>query len=260
MLKDANFLCELGTEEIPAGYLPPAIEAAKRLFIDNLEENRINFKSIEVYATPRRIAILASGMAETQREEVAEIKGPSVKAAYGADGSPTRALEGFLKGNGIAREDLATRDTDKGAYLFARKRLAKKKTADLLPGIIAGIIAQIPFPKRMRWSDKAVTFPRPIRYFLIILDGGGPLEIDGVASSNKTRGHYIQHNRMLEVNSIKDYDGILKQNGVIVNQQERKEIIKRDLEEAAHKAKGFLLEDEEHPLIPPVLLKGFRGG
>ncbi|OHD67886.1 MAG: glycine--tRNA ligase subunit beta [Spirochaetes bacterium RBG_16_49_21] len=245
MLKDANFLCELGTEEIPAGYLPPAIEAAKRLFIDNLEENRINFKSIEVYATPRRIAILASGMAETQREEVAEIKGPSVKAAYGADGSPTRALEGFLKGNGIAREDLATRDTDKGAYLFARKRLAKKKTADLLPGIIAGIIAQIPFPKRMRWSDKAVTFPRPIRYFLIILDGGGPLEIDGVASSNKTRGHYIQHNRMLEVNSIKDYDGILKQNGVIVNQQERKEIIKRDLEEAAHKAKGFLLEDEE---------------
>jgi glycyl-tRNA synthetase beta chain len=246
MLKDANFLCELGTEEIPAGYLPPAIDAAKKLLIDDLAEHRIDVGGVEVYATPRRIAVMASGMATAQREDTTEIKGPPVKAAYGKDGSPTKALEGFLKGNGITSDDLITRDTEKGAYLFARKKLGVKNTADLLPGIIGGLIARIPFPKRMRWGDGEVTFPRPIRYFLFLFnDRVIPFSIEGVASSKKTRGHYIQNNRMVEVPSIREYEGILKENGVIVSQSERKEAIRRGLKEAARAASGALLEDEE---------------
>jgi glycyl-tRNA synthetase beta chain len=246
MLRDANFLCELGTEEIPAGYLPPAVEAFKGLFVSSLKENRIDFGGIEVHATPRRIAVLISGLSPAQREETAEVKGPSVKVAYDASGKPTKALQGFLKGNGITADDIFTREFDKGAYLCARKKLEAKNTADLLAAIITNIIAQVPFPKRMYWSDKTISFPRPIRYFLILFNGSIiPLQIDGIASSNKTRGHYIQHNRMFEIDTIGSYDAQLKKNGVIVSQDERKEIIRKELAGAAQKAGGSILADDE---------------
>ncbi len=246
MLKDANFLLELGTEEIPAGYIPPAIEAVKKVFTENLGGNRIDFESIEVYATPRRTAVLISKLAASQREEEVELKGPSVKAAYDASGNPTKALEGFIKGNSISAGDVYTRDSDKGSYVFAKKKLDSKKTGDLLPGIITQIVSAIPYPKRMRWSDKSVTFPRPIRYFVILFnDRLIPFEIDGIASSNRTRGHYIQNNHMVEIGAIGSYDDILRKNGIIVNQAERKEMIRKDLAAAAKKAGGKLLDDEE---------------
>ncbi|HOT46377.1 MAG TPA: glycine--tRNA ligase subunit beta [Spirochaetota bacterium] len=246
MLKDANFLLELGTEEIPAGYIPPAIEAVKKVFVENLGGNRINFDSIEVYATPRRIAVLISKLAASQREEEVELKGPSVKAAYDPEGKPTKALEGFIKGNGISAADVFTRESDKGSYVFAKKKLEAKKTESLLPAIITQIVGAIPFPKRMRWSDKTVTFPRPIRYFVILFDNRViPFEIDGIASSNMTRGHYIQNNRMVEIGDIGSYDDILKMNGVIVDQAERKEMIRKDLAAAAKQAGGKLLDDED---------------
>ncbi|MBN2158187.1 MAG: glycine--tRNA ligase subunit beta [Spirochaetes bacterium] len=246
MLKNANFLLELGTEEVPAGYLPPAIDAARRIFEDSLKGNRIDFKEVAVYATPRRMAVLISGLAESQREEEVELKGPSVKAAYDAAGKPTRALEGFMKGNGLSPGDLFNRESDKGAYVFAKKRLEAQNTDTLLPGIITQIVASVQFPKRMRWSDKSLTFPRPIRYFLILFNGRLiPYEIDGIASSNTTRGHYIQHNRMVAVDSIADYDATLKKNGVIADQAERKRMIIEGLAAEAKKAGGRLLEDPE---------------
>ncbi|TFH38459.1 MAG: glycine--tRNA ligase subunit beta, partial [Chrysiogenales bacterium] len=183
---------------------------------------------------------------EAQREEETELKGPSVKAAYGPDGAPTRALDGFMKGNGIGIDALFTKESEKGDYVFARKKLTAEKTESLLPGIIGKIVEAMPFPKRMRWSDKRVTFPRPIRYFLVLFNGRViPYEIEGIASSNKTRGHYIQHNKMVEVRKIGDYGDLLRKNGVIVDQEERKGLIRAGLEEAARKAGGRLLEDEE---------------
>ena len=246
MLKDANFLLELGTEEIPAGYLPPAIEAVRKTFTESLDAGRIAHGGIEVFATPRRIAVMAAGLAESQREEEVELKGPSVKAAYDADGKPTKALEGFLKGNGITAADVFTKDAEKGSYVFARKKLDSKKTAELLPDIVAKIVGSVPFPKRMRWSDKSVTFPRPLRYFLIMFNGRViPFAIEGIESSNRTRGHYIQHDRMVEVASIGDYVDMLKKNGVIADQEERKRVIRDGLHAAAKEAGGVLLEDEE---------------
>jgi len=245
MLTNANFLLELGTEEVPAGYIPPAIEAMKKVFVDSLTASRIGFTGVEVYATPRRTAVLIDGLAGSQREDEVELKGPSVKAAYDAAGKPTKALEGFIKGNGISAPDVFQRESEKGAYLFAKKKLDAKKTEDLLPGIISQIVSSVPYPKRMRWSDKSVTFPRPIRYFCILFnDKLVPFDIDGIASSNKTRGHYIQHNRMVEVGSIKQYGDLLKENGVILNQEERRGTIRKELAAAARKAGGELLEDE----------------
>ncbi len=246
MLQNANFLCEIGTEEIPAGYLLPAVVFIKKSFGERMKDERIAFDAVEVYATPRRLAILASNVAPAQSEEEVELKGPSVKAAYDAAGMPTKALQGFLKGNSIEEGRVVRRTTDKGEYLFATKMLASKKSGDILPGIVEDMVKNIPFPKRMRWSDLKLSFPRPIAYFCVLFnDTVVPLELSGIASSNKIRGHYIRHNRMVEVKSIGSYDELLRENGVIVDHNERRRIIREELERTAKSLGGELVFDDE---------------
>lgn len=246
MLKDANFLCEIGTEEIPAGYIQSAINSMQKSFEKELKDNRIDFNSSAVYATPRRLVILISGLAEHQREEETEIKGPSVKAAYDDKGQPSKALQGFLKGNGLTIEDIESRETDKGGYIFAVKKLGALESRNILPGIIERTLSGMAFPKRMRWSDKDITFPRPIKYFLILFNGSViPFEMDGIVSGDMTRGHFVQHDRMLRISSIEDYEKTLAENGVILDQEKRRELIKKELHAAAEKAGGMLYEDDD---------------
>lgn len=246
MLQNANFLCEIGTEEIPAGYLPPAIAFIKKSFGESLKEERIAFEAIEVYATPRRLSVLASNVAPAQSEEEVELKGPSVKAAYDAEGRPTKALQGFLKGNAIEEGQVARRTTDKGEYLFATKTLASKKSGEIIPGIIENIVKNLPFPKKMRWSDLKLSFPRPITYFCVLFnDRVVPFELSGIASSNLIRGHYIRHNRMVEVKSIASYQELLRENGVLVDHDERREIIRAELERMAKSLGGELVFDDD---------------
>lgn len=246
MLKNANFLCEIGTEEIPAGYIPVAAASLKNIMTERFTEARIDFSGIEVYATPRRFAILVADLAESQRSETVELKGPSAQAAYDPQGNPTKALQGFLKGNGLEPGDVAVRDTDKGSYIFASKKLESGRTVEIIPSIIETIVHSLPFPKRMKWSDKRVTFPRPIRYFLLMFnDAVIPFEIEGIKSGNLTRGHFVQANRMIEINKISEYEGKLRENLVILDQDERKDIIRKGLVEAAGRAGGVLYEDED---------------
>lgn len=246
MLSNANFLFEIGTEEIPAGYIPPIIKDLKNTFTKKLEEYRISFKEIETYATPRRLVVLTSGMAESQREDEIEIKGPSVKAAYDEKGEPTKALTGFLNGNNISKDNLFRKKTDKGEYVFAIKKMASKKTELIIPEIIEYIIQNIGTPKKMRWSDKSINFPRPISYFLILLnDKILPFQISDIKSSDITRGHFIQHNKMLKINKISDYEQILRQNGIILDHEKRKEYILNELNNAAAGVGGKIVEDEE---------------
>jgi glycyl-tRNA synthetase beta chain len=246
MLQNANFLCEIGTEEIPAGYLPPAIVYIKKSFGERLKEDRVAFDAVEVYATPRRIVILASGVASVQSEEEVELKGPSVKAAYDAEGKPTKALMGFLKGNGVEETHLLKRTTDKGEYLFAKKTLASEKTSAILPVILADIIRNIPFPKKMRWCDLKLAFPRPIAYFCVLFnDAVVPFEMSGIASSDFVRGHYVRHNRMVRVESISAYGSLMKENGVVVDHTERRETIRGELERTARSLGGELVSDDD---------------
>lgn len=246
MLSNANFLCEIGTEEIPAGYIPPAINSLKTIFSEKLKDGRIDYTAIEVYATPRRLAVLISGLADGQRSEIAELKGPSAQAAYDGEGNPTKALQGFLKGNGVETKDLKVVETDKGKYIYAYKQLDAGKTEDIIPSIITEAVSSIPFPKRMKWSNKKVTFPRPINYFVLMFnDKLIPFEIEGIKSGTKTRGHFVQFNKMLEIDKISSYEKILNDNGVILNQDDRKEKIRKALADAAVKAGGKLNEDED---------------
>ena len=245
MLNNANFLCEIGTEEIPAGYLPPAIESIEKTFREQLADKRIDFDSILVMATPRRLAILVSGLSDKQRAEEVELKGPAVSASYEADGKPAKPLLGFLKGNDVTEKDLFKKDLGKGEYVFAKKMLSSKSTLEIIPNIIKTIVNEVPFPKRMRWSDKTLSFPRPIDYFAIMFnDVVVPFEFEGIPSSNKVRGHYIRYNKMIQITKIADYESLLRQNGVIVNHVERKEAIHAALHKAAADA-GCVLHDDE---------------
>jgi len=246
MMDKVNFLCEIGTEEIPAGYLPLMIKDMEKAFRLKLEENRIGFKDIEVFATPRRLAALVSDMAGSQSEEEVELKGPSVKAAYDEKGGPTKALSGFLNGNKISIDDVFIKKTEKGEYIFARKNMDSGKTEDIIPSIIEFIVKNAGTPKKMRWSDKDLSFPRPVSYFLIMLnDRVIPFEISGIKSSNLTRGHFIQHNKMIEIKKISDYEKTLAENGVILDQKKRKEHIHKELLKAAEKIGGMLVDDPE---------------
>ena len=248
MLNNANFLCEIGTEEIPAGYMPAAIESAGKTFRQRLTESRIGFDDVSVMATPRRIAILASNLAESQRSEKTEIKGPAANAAYTPDGKPSQPLLGFLKSNGLTEKDIFKKDAGKGEYIFAQKTLESKKTVEIIPDIIKDIVSGTPFPKRMRWSVKSIDFPRPINYFAIIFNGKiVPFELDGIPSSNMVKGHYIRYNKMLPVDDIAAYEDLLRENGVILDQSKRKELIRAELHKAAEES-GYVLSDDENLL------------
>ncbi|MDY6933585.1 MAG: glycine--tRNA ligase subunit beta [Spirochaetota bacterium] len=246
MLKNANFLFEIGTEEIPAAYIPSALNAMMEIFKQKLNDSRIEFDEIEVYATPRRLVVLVSNMASFQRECEVEIKGPSARAAYNSNGSPTKALHGFMKANSIKDNDVYKKMTDNGEYVYAIKKMEALSTPDILPEIFEFIITSLSFPKRMRWSDKDINFPRPITYFLILLNNRViPFELSGIISSNTTRGHYIQSNQMIEIVDINEYEKRLQKHGVILNHHERKEFIRKELSNAASTLGGVLIEDEE---------------
>jgi glycyl-tRNA synthetase beta chain len=245
-MEQMNFLCEIGTEEIPAGYIPGAIEYLEKTFTEKLSSERIDCGGITVYATPRRLIVYGKNIAERQREEMLELKGPAADRAYDSDGKPAKALQGFMQGNGFTEKDLEKRETPKGVYIFAKKQAATGATVEILPDFIKSIVLSIPFPKTMRWGSGTISFARPIRYLCVLLnDKVVPVEIDGIKAGNLTRGHYIRSKGMLEVKSISMYADLLRKNHVIFDQNERKEIIRKELAKAAADLGGVLVEDED---------------
>jgi glycyl-tRNA synthetase beta chain len=245
-MEKVNFLFEIGTEEIPAGYIPGAITFLEKYFTATFDEQRIACAGVKVYATPRRLVVTATDVASSQKEEMIELKGPSADRAYDADGRPSKALQGFLAGNGILEKNLEKKETPKGVYLFAHKKAESQKTELILPDIILKAITGLPFPKTMTWNVKKIAFPRPIRYLCILFnDKVVPFEIEGIVSDRKTRGHYVRSRGMLDVASIKEYAALLKKHFVILDQEERKSIIRNELKKAADSVKGVLVEDED---------------
>jgi glycyl-tRNA synthetase beta chain len=246
MLDNTNLLFELGTEEIPAGYIPTALEALKEKLQTAFNDLLIDYSEIETYATPRRIVVCVSDLAETQKEETVEMRGPSVDKAFDDNDKPSKALLGFLRGNGVELDAIEKRDTGKGVYVFVQKTRETKPTVDLLPELLTEIVHTLPFPKKMKWSTKEIQFPRPLRYlFALYNDKTLSFEIDGIKSSNVTRGHFIQNDKLIEINSAKEYEQKLIAHGVTLDQTKRSHIIKEKLTEAAKSLNLILVEDDE---------------
>ena len=242
----AEFLLEIGTEEIPSGYIPRALENMKGFLEKEFQNQRIAYKEIKAMGTPRRLVLTASGVATTQEGRLTEVIGPAKRIAFNEQGEPTKAALGFARGQGIGIEQLQVVKTDKGEYVAARKEEKGEETNQLLPAILPRLISSISFPKSMRWMDLENTFARPIHWILALFDGTVvPFQVGNVSSSNLSRGHRFMAPGSFQVKDVGEYLRRLKNSSVIVNPEERKELIIGELNKAAGEVSGNILPDDE---------------
>ncbi|MDD3436335.1 MAG: glycine--tRNA ligase subunit beta [Candidatus Gastranaerophilales bacterium] len=216
-----KYLLEIGTEELPYKFIPQAVEQLKAGFENFLQSNKIDFKSLEVYATPRRLAVLINDLAQKQPDEEKIVKGPIKKVAYDEDGNLTQAGKGFLQKNKVSEKDAYLENN----YLHAKVFTKGKLTADLLQENVVQIVFKLQGPYFMRWGVNEQKFSRPIRWVVSILDDKEiPLDILGVKSSKFTKGHRFSDAKT-EIKNPDEYIEKLKKVHVYVNQDERKSLI-----------------------------------
>jgi glycyl-tRNA synthetase beta chain len=227
-----RFVLEIGTEEIPPRFFPPALGQLREEGEKTLQRARLSFDEIAVYGTPRRLVFLAEGLAEKQAAETREERGPASKVAFDADGNPTKAAHGFARRHGLQPENLVVKDTDQGQYVFAviqeSELLAKEALAEYLPTLIAGLS----FPKSMRWGLGRVRFGRPIRWLLALVDEDViEFSLEHLKSDRLTRGHPVLADGMHEVRDAAAYEETLRQQSIAVVPDERLELIYRQIED-----------------------------
>ncbi len=243
----AELLLEIGTEEIPAGYLENGLSELKRLAEECLIENRINLAGrIHVYGTPRRLVLTGTGVSKKQEDLVKEVTGPPKKVAYDQEGLPTKAAEGFAKKQGVSVDELKTITTDKGEYLFVKQEILGRPTQDILSERLPGIIGEIPWPKSMRWGDVGFPFVRPVHWILCLFDGGVvPFEAAGVKSGGTTRGHRFMAPDTVTVESIAHYRKVLENASVVLDPEVRQQVVLKAATDAAAGVGGVPADDPE---------------
>ncbi|AFQ45812.1 glycine--tRNA ligase subunit beta [Desulfosporosinus meridiei] len=244
MAKD--FLLEIGTEEIPAKFSPGAMTQLEEQARKRLLELRLNYKEIQVFATPRRLTLIVLELADTQEDLSMEVKGPAVKAAYDAGGAPTKAAQGFARGQGVSIENLFVQEVNGVPYVYARKAEVGLETKSLLSQLALDLINSLHFPKPMRWGDLDFRFARPIRW-IVALYGADivPFEFVGLNSGRVTRGHRTLATEEVQISQPSDYREVLRQAYVVIDPEERKALILAQLKELAEKVGGKVPEDEE---------------
>lgn len=241
-----ELLFEIGTEEIPAGFLSKAVVDMEEIIRKSLTEKRIAFDGIRCLATPRRLVLTIADLAQKQDDQTVEKMGPAKRAAFDENGQPTKAALGFARGQGVEVSELETITTDKGEYLGVRKTITGQPTAGLLPEILTSFMLSIPFRKSMRWGARSLRFARPV-HWLVALYGGKvvPFKIEDIESGNTSRGHRFMSPVSFTVNGFSDYLEKARENFVIVDPEERKKLILEEAQKGAQAAGGRLFYDEE---------------
>ncbi len=241
-----DLLLEIGVEEIPARFLPPAIKQLEELMPKALTEAGLPYDKLAVYATPRRLAIIVEGLAAMQPDSQTEQKGPAKAAAYDADGNPTKALLGFCKGQQVEVADLVIKEINGNPYLFAHKKISGQSAALVLPKILSDIISKIYFPKPMRWGYEEMRFARPIHWLIALLgEQVLPLEIATVKAANISRGHRDLGSAQITIKNPAAYIKALEDNFVIVDQHKRRQIIANQIDALAASLGGKAGDDPE---------------
>ena len=243
MAKD--FLLEIGTEEIPAKFAPGVLTQLQEQAQKRLLELRLEFAELKVYTTPRRFAVLIQGLSEKQTDFTAEVKGPAVKAAYDADGNPTKAAQGFARGQGVDPKELYVQELNGVPYVYARKSEIGQPAQELLPKFCLDLITGLHFPKPMRWSDLEFRFARPIRW-IVALFGTDVIHFEfvGLESGKISRGHRTLGGTVTIKNPA-EYSEKMRQDFVIVDPEERRRTVWCQIQELAQKAGGIVDEDED---------------
>jgi glycyl-tRNA synthetase beta chain len=241
-----ELLLEIGTEEIPAAFLPKALKDLDEITRRELAENRIPHGDIRTMGTPRRLMITVDDVAERQEDQLIEKLGPAVRVAFDAGGNPSKAAVGFAAGQGIDVASLERVKTEKGEYVCARKKITGEATEGLLPAILTKIIAAIPFRKSMRWSDLDFKFARPIHWLLALYGGRViPFSIAKLESGSVSHGHRFMSPGAFEVTGFEDYLAKTRDHFVTVDPAERRAIIADQTRKAAVAAGGQALPSDE---------------
>ncbi|XDF77684.1 glycine--tRNA ligase subunit beta [Aliivibrio fischeri] len=242
-----NFLIELGTEELPPTALRSLAEAFASNFEAELKAADLAHQGVKWYATPRRLALKVAELAESQADKVVEKRGPAVSAAFDADGNPTKAAQGWARGNGITVEQADRLKTDKGEWLLHKEEVKGKPVQELVVDFAAKALAGLPIPKAMRWGNSDIQFIRPVKTLTILL-GDELIEgsILGVSSARTLRGHRFMGESEFTIDSAAQYPAILEERGkVMADYDARKAIILADSEKAAAAVGGKAdLEDD----------------
>ena len=227
-----NLLVELGTEELPESALNVVYSELEKKTSAVLKQERLSFKEIRVEATPRRVSLYIEGLAAKQENMEEELSGPSVEKAYGADGKPTPALNGFLKSKRATPKEVITKDTPRGQYIVIKKKHVGKAAVKVLPEILQGVFGGLSFAKFMRWEKTGFKFPRPARWLVAIFDKKViPFKFAGLKATNKTYGHRFLAPRAITLKGAdwKLYEKALKKAHVILSLEERKKMIAKSL-------------------------------
>jgi len=258
-----ELLFEIGTEEIPAAFLVKAVTDIEEITKKMFTEKRIPFSGVQVLATPRRLCLYIAEVGEKQEDQTIEKLGPAKKAAFDEKGNPSKAALGFARGQGLDISQLETVTTEKGEYLASRKTIIGEATAALLPEMLTKLVTAIPFRKTMRWADYELRFPRPIHWILALYGGEiVSLQLEAVQSSNCSYGHRFLAPDSFTVENFADYKKKTKENFVIVDPAERKQIILEEARKAAAEVDGKiyytddLLETVTFIVEYPVIIRG----
>ena len=242
----AELLFEIGVEELPYQFIAPALASLKESAEALFNDHRLTFQSVQTMGTPRRLTMVVDGLAPKQTSIMKEAMGPSKAVAFDQAGQPTKAAFGFAAGQGVAVQELQVRQTPKGEYLFAVKREEGRASIAVLLETLPQLVSGLTFPKAMKWNESGVRFARPIRW-MVVLYGGKvlPIMAAGITASDQTKGHRVLGGEKWgTVRDAASYVSLLERQGVIVDPQRRRELIKEQIAAICHKA-GFQLNDDE---------------
>lgn len=256
-------LFEVGVEELPSRFVSSTLEQIKNNLTKLFNDNRIVFDDIETYGTPRRLTFVVKGISDRQSNLEEEVKGPSKKIAVDADGNFTKPALGFIKSKGLKEEDVYFKQVGKDEYIFGTIKQEGIETSEVLKTILPEAVKAVTFPKAMRWGGKNMRFARPIRWMVTLLnDEVLEVNLEGIVSSNVTKGHRFLGEKEFTVNSLEDYYEKLEKNYVIPDKNKRKELIKNQCIEVANSLGGEvefdddLLEEVTHLVEYPTAFYG----
>lgn len=257
-----TLLLEIGTEEIPSSFTEPALAFMRRRLEDTLSGFGLEHEAVEVFGTPRRLAVRVAGLNESLADAEETLMGPPKRIAFAEDGTPTKAGLGFARNAGVEMDEIEIRETPKGEYLSVTRTIPGRPTAEVMPAVLEKLIHDIPFGKTMRWSNPGVRFARPV-HWLVALFGDEVLDVNfGTVHAGKvTRGNRFMDPGEVEVTSPEAYEQVLEARHVIPSIEKRKELIWADLERMAAEVDAELkdrdlLDEVANLLEYPYVIRG----
>ncbi|MDR1080726.1 MAG: glycine--tRNA ligase subunit beta [Deltaproteobacteria bacterium] len=250
---EVDYILELGVEEIPAGYFGKAVEYITERLGRELAAARLPFSRMEVWGGPRRLAMGLWGLRAQQPDVSEEVTGPPLSSAFDANGNPTRAAEGFAKGQGVPVSEIYTVTTPKGDYLAVTRKLKGKPCGEILAAAIPALLGSLPFPKTMRWGEGNFTFVRPVHWLLSVLGGEIlPMEFAGMKAGRVSYGHRFLSPGAVRVSGPGEYPARLAEAHVLVSFEERRRAVLEEIRKAAGGAGSDLSPDLDPELVDEV--------